>query len=68
MRTYNALKRANINSISQVLALSDADLLSLRNFGQHSLDELRAALIEHGFATPSSEATEQTGEIEEGNN
>jgi DNA-directed RNA polymerase subunit alpha len=63
MRTANALKRANINSISQVLALSDADLMSLRNFGQKSLDELRAALIAHGFSTPASdEDLESAGE------
>jgi DNA-directed RNA polymerase subunit alpha len=72
MRTANALKRANINSISQVLALSDADLMSLRNFGQKSLDELRAALVAHGFFTPAleeeeteAEESEDTGESEE---
>ena len=62
MRTANALKRANINTISQVLALSDNDLLGLRNFGQKSLDELRAALIDHGYMSPfDAEAVE--GEV-----
>src|SRR5205823_2471001 len=55
MRTANALKRANINTVSQVLALNDSDLLGLRNFGQKSLDELREALTAHGYATPSEE-------------
>ncbi len=55
MRTANALKRANLNTISQVLALSDADLMSLRNFGQKSLDELRASLAEHGYTMPQAE-------------
>ena len=55
MRTANALKRANINTVSQVLALSDSDLLSLRNFGQKSLDELREALTAHGYAVESEE-------------
>lgn len=55
MRTANALKRANINSVSQVLALTDNDLLGLRNFGQKSLDELRDALSAHGYATYSEE-------------
>jgi DNA-directed RNA polymerase subunit alpha len=56
MRTANALKRANINTVSQVLALNDNDLLGLRNFGQKSLDELRAALEAHGYSVPSEEA------------
>ena len=61
----NALKRANINTISQVLALSDSDLMSLRNFGQKSLDELRAALADHGYAMPPSEEEEALSEEEE---
>jgi DNA-directed RNA polymerase subunit alpha len=49
MRTTNALKRANITTIGQVLSLSDNDLLHLRNFGQKSLVELRDALTANGF-------------------
>ena len=48
VRTLNALKRANIHTVAQVLATNDDDLLGLRNFGQKSLDELKAALTEHG--------------------
>ena len=55
MRTANALKRANINTVSQVLALTDNDLLGLRNFGQKSLDELRDALALHGYVTQSED-------------
>lgn len=58
MRTANALKRANINTVSQVLALTDNDLLGLRNFGQKSLDELRDALAAHGYAAFSEEESE----------
>jgi DNA-directed RNA polymerase subunit alpha len=50
MRTTNALKRANITTIAQVLTLNDNDLLHLRNFGQKSLVELREALAAHGYA------------------
>jgi DNA-directed RNA polymerase subunit alpha len=65
MRTANALKRANINSISQVLALSDSDLLGLRNFGQKSLDELRDALTAHGYVSPSEQPASETGDAED---
>ena len=50
VRTLNALKRANINTVAQVLATPDNDLLALRNFGQKSLDELKAALDANGIA------------------
>lgn len=50
MRTTNALKRANITTIAQVLSLTDNDLLHLRNFGTKSLDELRDALTANGYA------------------
>ncbi len=53
MRTTNALKRANITTIGQVLALNDGDLLHLRNFGQKSLVELREAMEANGFPMTS---------------
>jgi DNA-directed RNA polymerase subunit alpha len=65
MRTTNALKRANITTIAQVLTLNDNDLLHLRNFGQKSLVELREALVAHGFALPDDyEAAEETDQEE----
>jgi DNA-directed RNA polymerase subunit alpha len=65
MRTANALKRANLNTISQVLAMSDNDLLGLRNFGQKSLDELRQALADHGYVEPAEEESEEEVEATE---
>jgi len=66
MRTTNALKRANITTIAQVLTLNDNDLLHLRNFGQKSLVELRDALVAHGFALPGDfEITDDMTEDDE---
>ena len=62
MRTTNALKRANITTIAQVLAYSDNDLLHLRNFGQKSLVELQEALVAHGFDRPTEEGDLLEGE------
>lgn len=64
MRTTNALKRANITTIGQVLALNDGDLLHLRNFGQKSLVELRDAMAENGFPMTSGDIN--LGDVEEG--
>ena len=62
MRTTNALKRANITTIAQVLAYSDNDLLHLRNFGQKSLVELHEALAAHGYSRPVEEGEETEGD------
>jgi DNA-directed RNA polymerase subunit alpha len=50
VRTVNALKRAGINTVAQALAVSDQELLGLRNFGQKSLEELKDALAARGFS------------------
>ena len=57
MRAYNALKRAGIVRVQQLLAALDGgetELLKLRNFGQKSLLEVRAKLVERGFEVPES--------------
>ncbi|MEY4389052.1 MAG: hypothetical protein RLZZ432_771 [Chloroflexota bacterium] len=57
MRAYNALKRAQILKVGQILAMINKDemeLLKLRNFGQKSLTEVRAKLEEKGFDLPAS--------------
>jgi DNA-directed RNA polymerase subunit alpha len=47
-RTYNCLKRSQITKVGQILQMNENELLSLRNFGQKSLVELRDKLREHG--------------------
>lgn len=47
-RTYNCLKRSQVTKVGQILQMSEDELLSLRNFGQKSLTELREKLREHG--------------------
>lgn len=44
VRTYNCLKKANVLSIAELVELSEADLLNIRNFGKKSLDEVKAKL------------------------
>jgi hypothetical protein len=41
---HRNLKRAGIDTIEKIQAYSDKDLLSIRNFGSKSLDELKKAL------------------------
>ena len=49
MRAYNSLKRNSITKIGQLLALSDDELLRMRNFGKKSLDEIKERLALRGF-------------------
>jgi DNA-directed RNA polymerase subunit alpha len=54
-RTYNCLKRSQITKVGQVMQMSEDELLSLRNFGQKSLEELRERLRQHGLLTEETE-------------
>ncbi|MGC8836800.1 MAG: DNA-directed RNA polymerase subunit alpha [Anaerolineae bacterium] len=52
VRAYNCLKRAGITKVGQVLQRlqkGKGELLSIRNFGEKSLEELLAKLEEKGF-------------------
>ena len=51
-RTHNCLKRAQINTVGDVLKMSEGELLKIRNFGGKSLQELQWKLREHGFPQP----------------
>ena len=49
-RPSNCLKRAQVNTIGELLQKSEADLLAITNFGQKSLDEIIDKLDERGLA------------------
>lgn len=44
VRAYNCLKRAQINSVADLLDYTQEDLLEIKNFGQKSADEVIEAL------------------------
>ena len=49
-RPRNCLKRAQINTIGELLSKTEDDLLAITNFGQKSLDEVIAKLDERGLS------------------
>ncbi|MBI2863445.1 MAG: DNA-directed RNA polymerase subunit alpha [Chloroflexi bacterium] len=55
VRAYNCLKRSGISKVGQVLEMSEEDLLSVRNFGRKSLEELRERLVSRGFMSATGE-------------
>ena len=54
VRSYNCLKREGINSVSELVALSETQLMNIRNFGQKSVDEVRDKLISLGLSLKDS--------------
>jgi len=50
VRSYNCLKREGINTVSELVALSETQLMNIRNFGQKSVYEVRDKLIEMGLS------------------
>ncbi len=52
VRVFNALKRTGVSTVGDVVELLDKGegaMLSIRNFGEKSLTELKAKMIEKGF-------------------
>ena len=54
VRAYNCLKRAQVNSVSDLMGFSYEDLLEIKNFGSKSADEVIEALERIGISLPQS--------------
>ena len=55
VRSYNCLKRANINTIGELMLKSEDDMIKVRNLGKKSLDEVEQKLLALGVALKKSE-------------
>ncbi|HET9016196.1 MAG TPA: DNA-directed RNA polymerase subunit alpha [Thermomicrobiaceae bacterium] len=62
-RVLNALRSRQIERVGQVLAMEPDQLLSIRNFGPRSLQELKERMAANGYSLEMPTAVE--GEIEE---
>jgi DNA-directed RNA polymerase subunit alpha len=49
VRSYNCLKREGVTTVGELTQKSEEDLLEIRNFGQKSIDEVKAKLEELGL-------------------
>jgi DNA-directed RNA polymerase subunit alpha len=57
VRAYNCLKRAQINSVSDLLDYTQEDLLEIKNFGQKSAEEVVEALQQRlGITLPQEKS------------
>ena len=61
VRVFNSLKRTGITTVGDVLDLlekGDTAVMSIRNFGEKSLDELRQKMVEKGYLKDDETETE----------
>jgi len=49
VRSYNCLKREGINTVSELINLTEDQLMNIRNFGSKSVDEVRDKLTSMGL-------------------
>lgn len=63
VRAYNCLKRANINSMAELLKKSEHDLLNIKNFGKKSSDEVIERLHHFGLDLAPSPELDENGMV-----
>jgi DNA-directed RNA polymerase subunit alpha len=55
VRSYNCLKREGVTTVGELIQKSEEDLLEIRNFGQKSIDEVKAKLEEMDLSLAKKE-------------
>ncbi len=55
VRAYNCLKRANINTVAELVQKSEDDMMKVRNMGKKSLEEVQQKLATYGLSLRSSD-------------
>ena len=62
-RPRNCLRRAQVQTVGELIEKSEEDLLNITNFGQKSLEEVVAKLDELGFSLRSMADSESTESV-----
>ena len=55
VRSFNCLKRANINTVEDLISKTEDDMMKVRNLGRKSLEEVMAKLDSLGFTLTKDE-------------
>jgi len=55
VRSFNCLKRAGINTVGELIAKTEAEMMKVRNLGKKSLEEVKAKLAEYGLSLAEPE-------------
>ena len=56
VRSYNCLKRANINTVADLISKTGEDMMKVRNMGKKSLDEVQKKLEMMGLSLASEDS------------
>ena len=56
VRSYNCLKRANINTVEELTQKTEEDMMKVRNLGKKSLEEVVTKLANLGLSLRESES------------
>ena len=57
VRSFNCLKRANINNVEDLISKSGDDMMKVRNMGRKSLEEVQNKLAMMGLSLASEDST-----------
>jgi len=60
VRTMNCLRRGGIATVGELSSKTERDLLTLRNFGQKSLNEIKDKLVELGLSLKAPQIEQET--------
>ena len=64
VRSFNCLKRANINTVRDLVAMTEEELIRVRNLGRKSLEEVKKKLSDNELELrPSEEHSEEEIDI-----
>lgn len=55
VRSFNALKRASVNTVGDLVSMTEEDFIKVRNFGKRSYDEIIGILEKMGLKLKESE-------------
>ncbi len=66
VRTFNCLKKENIDTVGELIQQTEEDLLNIRNFGKRSLEEVIEKLAAVELALTEPAAAEELVEEEDG--
>ena len=58
VRSFNCLKRANINTVADLIARTEEDMMKVRNMGRKSLEEVQQKLTMMGLCLASEDSGE----------
>ena len=56
VRSFNCLKRANINTVEDLISKTDEDMMKVRNLGRKSLEEVQNKLAMMGLSLASDDS------------